>query len=177
MHFWREYGILVLIKPGPAGRNHKEESFLSPEPIWPQLLLQLILILLNAFFAAAELAVLSLNENVVRRQAEDGDKKAALLLRIVQNPTKFLSTIQIGITLAGFLGAAYAADNFASRITSWLVDGLGFTALPEEAVHSVSVILITVALSFLTLIFGELVPKRVALQKADQVARTDSGTK
>ena len=133
---------------------------MSPEPIWPQLLLQLILILLNAFFAAAELAVLSLNENVVRRQAEDGDKKAALLLRIVQNPTKFLSTIQIGITLAGFLGAAYAADNFASRITSWLVDGLGFTALPEEAVHSVSVILITVALSFLTLIFGELVPKR-----------------
>ena len=94
---------------------------MSPEPIWPQLLLQLILILLNAFFAAAELAVLSLNENVVRRQAEDGDKKAALLLRIVQNPTKFLSTIQIGITLAGFLGAAYAADNFASRITSWLV--------------------------------------------------------
>ena len=175
MHFWREYGILVLIKPGPAGRNHKEESFLSPEPIWPQLLLQLILILLNAFFAAAELAVLSLNENVVRRQAEDGDKKAALLLRIVQNPTKFLSTIQIGITLAGFLGAAYAADNFASRITSWLVDGLGFTALPEEAVHSVSVILITVALSFLTLIFGELVPKRVALQKADQVARMAGG--
>ena len=86
-------------------------------PLWPQLLLQVVLIALNAFFAATEIAVLSLNEAVVRRQAEEGDKKAVRLLAIVETPTRFLSTIQIGITLAGFLGSAFAADNFAGRIT------------------------------------------------------------
>ena len=148
---------------------------MSPDPIWPQILLQVVLILLNAFFASTEIAVLSLNENLLRREAEEGDKKAARLLRIVQAPTKFLSTIQIGITLAGFLGAAFAAENFASRITAWLVDGLGFSALPREAVQSVSVSLITLVISFFTLIFGELVPKRVAMKKAEMVARFASG--
>lgn len=148
---------------------------MSPDPIWPQLLLQVILILLNAFFAATEIAVISLNEGVLRRQAEEGDKTAARLLGIVQFPTKFLSTIQIGITLAGFLGSAFAADNFASRITVWLVDGQGFTALPRGTVQAISVVLITLVISFFTLIFGELVPKRVAMQKADQVARFASG--
>ena len=112
---------------------------------------------------------------MLRREAEEGDKKAARLLKIVQAPTKFLSTIQIGITLAGFLGAAFAAENFASRITAWLVDGLGFSALPREAVQSVSVSLITLVISFFTLIFGELVPKRVAMKKAEMVARFASG--
>ena len=148
---------------------------MSPDPIWPQILLQVVLILLNAFFASTEIAVLSLNENLLRREAEEGDKKAARLLKIVQAPTKFLSTIQIGITLAGFLGAAFAAENFASRITAWLVDGLGFSALPREAVQSVSVSLITLVISFFTLIFGELVPKRVAMKKAEMVARFASG--
>ena len=148
---------------------------MSPDPIWPQILLQVVLILLNAFFASTEIAVLSLNENLLRREAEEGDKKAARLLKIVQAPTKFLSTIQIGITLAGVLGAAFAAENFASRITAWLVDGLGFSALPREAVQSVSVSLITLVISFFTLIFGELVPKRVAMKKAEMVARFASG--
>ena len=94
---------------------------MSSDPIWPQLLLQLVLIMLNAYFAATEIAVISLNENILRRQAEDGDKKAARLLKIVETPTRFLSTIQIGITLAGFLGSAFAADNFASRIRDWAV--------------------------------------------------------
>ena len=80
-------------------------------PLWPQLLLQVILIAINAYFAATEIAVISLNEAVIRHQAEEGDKKAARLLRIVEQPTGFLSTIQIGITLAGFLGSAFAADN------------------------------------------------------------------
>ena len=148
---------------------------MSPDPIWPQVLLQVVLILLNAFFASTEIAVISLNENLLRREAEEGDKKAALLLKIVQTPTKFLSTIQIGITLAGFLGAAFAAENFASRITVWLVDGLGFSTLPREVVQSLSVSLITLVISFFTLIFGELVPKRVAMKKAETVARFASG--
>ena len=148
---------------------------MSPDPIWPQILLQIVLILLNAFFAGTEIAVISLNENLLRHQAEEGDKKAALLLRISQSPTKFLSTIQIGITLAGFLGSAFAADNFASRITDWVVNEKGFTALPASAVQTISVLLITIIISFFTLIFGELVPKRVAMKKSEQVARFASG--
>lgn len=145
------------------------------DPLWPQLLLQAVLILVNAFFAATEIAVISLNENVLAHQAENGDKKAARLLRIVRTPTRFLSTIQIGITLAGFLGSAFAAENFASRITNWLVVGKGFTAMPREAVNAASVVVITLILSFFTLILGELVPKRVAMKKADVVARFSCG--
>ena len=144
------------------------------DPIWPQLLLQVVLIALNAFFASAEIALLSLNENVLRHQAEEGDKRAGKLLAIVQTPTRFLSTIQIGITLAGFLGSAFAADNFASRITAALVNS-GFTAVPAGVINTLSVIVITIVLSFFTPVFGELVPKRVAMKKAGQVARMASG--
>ena len=144
------------------------------DPLWPQLLLQVILIALNAFFASAEIALLSVNENVLRHQAEEGDKRAAKLLNVVKTPTRFLSTIQIGITLAGFLGSAFAADNFASRITYALTEA-GFTALPAGVINTLAVIVITIVLSFFTLVFGELVPKRVAMQKADQVARTAAG--
>lgn len=154
----------------------KEEFCLPPDdPIWPQIILQIVLILLNAFFAATEIAVLSLNENVLRRQTEEGDQKAGRLLAIVRTPTRFLSTIQIGITLAGFLGAAFAADNFASRITQWLVIERGFTALPMGVVHTLAVAATTLLISFFTLVFGELVPKRVAMQKTEWVARMSSG--
>ena len=140
-------------------------------PLWPQILLQVILIALNAYFAATEIAVISLNEAVLRRQAEDGDKKAALLLKITEQPTGFLSTIQIGITLAGFLGAAFGADNLAGRLSQWLINEYQLTAAAAEAVHTLSVILITLILSYFTLIFGELVPKRVAMRKSEAVAR------
>ena len=83
-----------------------------------QLALQLFLILLNAFFAATEIAVISLNEKKIKARAEDGDKKAGRMLKMIEEPTRFLSTIQIGITIAGFLGSAFAADNFAERIRS-----------------------------------------------------------
>ena len=89
-----------------------------------QIILQIVLILLNAFFAATEIAIISLNENKVRARAEKGDKKAVKMLKIIKDPTKFLSTIQIGITLAGFLGSAFAADNFSERLTGWVVGGL-----------------------------------------------------
>ena len=75
---------------------------MPPDPIWSQLLLQVVLIAINAFFAATEIAVISLNENRLRRQAEEGDRKAAQMLRMVENSAAFLSTIQVGITLAGF---------------------------------------------------------------------------
>ena len=148
---------------------------MSSDPIWPQLLLQLILILVNAYFAATEIAVISLNENVLRREAEEGDKKAAKLLKIVEAPTRFLSTIQIGITLAGFLGSAFAADNFAGRIRDWAVLKWQLDAATAAAVNTLAVILITIILSFFTLVLGELVPKRLAMQKTEEVARFTCG--
>ena len=148
---------------------------MSTDPIWPQLLLQLILILVNAYFAATEIAVISLNENVLRREAEEGDKKAANLLKIVETPTRFLSTIQIGITLAGFLGSAFAADNFAGRIRDWAVVKWQLDASAAAAVNTLAVVIITIILSFFTLVLGELVPKRVAMQKAEEVARFTCG--
>lgn len=148
---------------------------MSPDPIWSQLLLQVVLIAINAFFAATEIAVISLNENKLRKQAEEGDGKAVQMLKMVEQPAGFLSTIQIGITLAGFLGSAFAADNFASKIVRYLVDEVQLTAIPEHVLNTLAVVLITIILSYFTLIFGELVPKRVAMQKSDQVARAVCG--
>jgi len=135
---------------------------LDAGPLWRQLLIQLILILINAFFAATEIAVVSLNDNKIKRLAEDGDKKAKKLLPLIESPTNFLSTIQIGITLAGFLGSAFAADNFSDRLVDWLVSvGVG---IPRNALDTISVIVITLVLSYFTLIFGELVPKHRAAE-------------
>ena len=95
------------------------------DPLGRQLLLILILLGVNAFFAAAEIAVISLNDNKVRRDAEAGDPAAAKMLKLVEKPAQFLSTIQIGITLAGYLNAAFAADSFSDRLVNWLVQDLG----------------------------------------------------
>ena len=145
------------------------------DPLLPQIIILIILIFLNAFFAASEMAVVSLSEGKMRKLAEDGDKKAAKLLKLIQGPDNFLSTIQIGITLAGFLASAFAADSFAERLVRWLVDGCGLTVLPEKSLHVISVIVITLILSYFTLVFGELVPKRMALKKAEKVARATCG--
>lgn len=143
--------------------------------MWRQLLLQAALILVNAFFAAAEIAVLSVNENVVRHNAEEGDKRAAKLLKIVEQPTTFLSTIQVGITLAGFLASAFAADTFASMLTNWLVNTVGITGVSAGFINTVSVILITLIFSYFTLVLGELVPKRIAMQKRDFILKISVG--
>ncbi len=148
---------------------------MASDPIGPQLLLQLVLIFINAFFASAEIAVLSLNENRLRRTAEEGDKKAAQMMKFVETPAKFLSTIQIGITMAGFLGSAFAAENFADRLTRWLVDTVHVTTLSQNVLHAVSVIVITFILAYFTLVLGELVPKRLAMKYPEKVARMASG--
>ena len=136
---------------------------MSPDPIWSQLLLQVVLIAVNAFFAATEIAVISLNENKLRKQAEEGDGKAAQMLKMVEQPAGFLSTIQIGITLAGFLGSAFAADN-SQQIVRYLVDEVQLTAIPEHVLNTLAVVLITIILSLLTLISASWWPKRVAMQ-------------
>lgn len=141
------------------------------DPLIWQLILQLLLILINAFFASTEIAVVSLNASKLRADAEEGDKRAAKLLRLLEAPTAFLSTIQIAITLAGLLGSAFAATNFSERLTNWLVLDRGFTALPAETLNTLIVILITLMLGYFTLVLGELVPKRIAMQKPMQIAR------
>ena len=143
--------------------------------IFWMILLQLALIGLNAIFACAEIAVLGVGETKLEKMAEDGNKKAAWLARLTKQPARFLATIQVAITLSGFLGSAFAAENFSGRIVDWVYDGLGFTALSRDTQSSVAVVLITLILSYLTLIFGELVPKRIAMRKAEPVAMGLSG--
>lgn len=146
----------------------------TPGPIWGSLLFQFLLIMINAFFAAAEIAVLSLNESIVKRNADTGDTNAKNLLKMLQSPGSFLSTIQVGITLVGFLASAFAANTFSDRITEALI-ALGVTFVKKQTLDTFSVVLITLILSFFTLVFGELVPKRIAMQYAYKVARFTSG--
>ncbi len=142
-----------------------------PDPLWGQLLLQLILILVNAFFACSEIAVVSLNEKKIEKLAEDGDKKAAKILSMLKRPETFLSTIQVSITLAGFLASAFAADNFAGKLSGWFYHTLQFRYLPPDTLNAIAVILVTLILSYVTLVLGELVPKRIAMNNPDKVAR------
>ena len=135
------------------------------------LLIQAGLIFLHAFFAAAEIAVISLNHAKLKKLQESGDRTAGRLLAMAEEPSGFLSTIQIGITLAGFLGSAFAAENFSDPLTHWIYDILGIQVLSPAALNTVSVIFITLILSYFTLIFGELVPKRAAMQKPYEIAR------
>ncbi|UNB89276.1 Hemolysin [Listeria innocua] len=140
---------------------------MNPDPESQQIILQLILIvvltMLNAFFASAEMALVSLNKNRVKNQAETGDKKAVMLAKLVDDPSKFLATIQVGITLAGFFSSASAATSIATRLESVF----GGSSFAKE----LSIIVVTIVLSYITLVFGELYPKRLALQKSEKIAR------
>ena len=140
-----------------------------------QLLLQLFLILINGFFAATEIAVISLSPTKLRKMAEEGYKSAPRLLKMVEEPSGFLSTIQIGITMAGYLGSAFAAENFSDYIVAWIYDGLGFQAISQAALNSIAIVLITIILGYFTLVLGELVPKRIAMKKTEAVARFTVG--
>lgn len=142
-------------------------------PLWVALPLQIILIFINAFFACAEIAVISLNENKLKKAAEEGDKKATKMLKMVTNSTVFLSTIQVCITLAGFLASAFAAENFAGTLAKYLNET--FPQLNDGLIETLCLVLITVLLSFITLVFGELVPKRIAMAKSEKVAKSVCG--
>lgn len=128
----------------------------------------LVLIALNAFFAASEIALISLNDNKIKIMADSGNKKAKQLVKILSEPTKFLATIQIGITLAGFFASAFAAESFADPLVSFIQT---FDVPITEGVLKVSIVLIiTIILAYFTLVLGELVPKRIAMQKAEGIA-------
>ena len=146
--------------------------------VW-YILLQVVLIALNALFASAEAAFLSINSARIEKIIEEGDKKtrkkAKKLQRLTKDSSKFLSTIQVAITLAGFLGSAFAADSFAEDLTDWF-NGLAFVAgngivLPE----SVFVVLITLVLSFFSIVCGELVPKKIAIKNAEKLSLALAG--
>lgn len=132
--------------------------------VW-QIILQIVLIFINAVFACAEIAVISVNDAKLAKLASEGDKRASRLKKLTEQPARFLSTIQVAITLAGFLGSAFAAGNFAVYLQK-LIPGLP---------NSVAVIIITILLSYITLVFGELVPKRMAMKKAEGMALGMSG--
>ena len=139
-----------------------------------QIVILIILIFLNAYFAATEIAFISLNDAKVEKDAKGGNKKSKQILKMLRFPSRFLATIQIGITLAGFLSSAFASDAFADVLApilnSW------FPIINIETWKGISIIIITLILSFFTLVFGELVPKRLAMKYYEKIAYATVGT-
>jgi len=138
-----------------------------------QLLVLIMLVLLNAFFAATEMAFISLNDSKVDKMAKEGNKKAIQIQKMLKAPSKFLATIQIGITLAGFLSSAIASDVFAQKLSPILFNILPVINLTVW--RNISIVFITIILSFFTLIFGELVPKRLAMKNYEKIAFSSIG--
>ncbi len=138
-----------------------------------QLFVLVILILINAYFAASEIAFISLNDAKIERSAKEGNRKAKQIEKMLKSPSKFLATIQIGITLAGFLSSAFASDTFADILAPSLNNI--FPAISVEAFRGISIVIITIILSFFTLVFGELVPKRLAMKYYEKVAYASIG--
>lgn len=132
------------------------------------IILLVILIFVNAAFASAEIAVISMSEPRLRMLAEEGDRRAKKLLYLTDQPARFLATIQVAITLAGLLQSAFAAENFAGPLVTFLIE-LGVT-IPEAALKTVCIVVITLILAYFNLVFGELVPKRIAMKKTEQMA-------
>ncbi len=138
-----------------------------------RILLLVLLTLCNAFFAAAEIALLQINETRYKKLAEEGDKKAKKIVKMLSNSANFLSTIQVGVTLSGFLSSAFAADSFADALAGLVIKGI--PTANRSVIRVIAVIVITFLLSYFTLVFGELVPKRLAMKKCDRVARFSVG--
>ena len=132
-----------------------------------QIIVLAILILINAFFAATEIAFISLNDAKIEKQAKEGNKKAKQIKKMLREPSKFLATIQIGITFAGFLSSAFAADAFADDLAPILQN---LIPLGLAVWRNISIILITIILSYFSLVFGELVPKRLAMRNSEKMA-------
>lgn len=138
-----------------------------------QIIVLAILILINAYFAATEIAFISLNDAKIAKQDKEGNKKAKQIAKMLKNPSKFLATIQIGITLAGFLSSAFASDAFADVLAPALHSAL--PAIGIEIWRGIAIVVITLILSFFTLVFGELVPKRLAMKNSEKIAYATIG--
>ncbi len=146
---------------------------MDPDPwsIILKIIILFLLILVNAFFAMSEIAIISLNDNKIRRMAEEGHKGAQKVLRLTEDSSKFLSTIQIGVTLAGFLTSASAADSFSDPLAAAMAGWLSLTNPAAIAVlDAVAMIVVTVVISYFSLVLGELAPKRIAMQRSESIA-------
>ncbi len=144
--------------PGAAAAN---------EPgAFSSIILLILLVLVNAFFAASEIAVITLNDNKIKKMAEDGNKKAAKLVKLTSNSSRFLATIQVGVTLSGFLTSASASQSFAGRLSG----ALAFLPFSPSVIYGASTVIITILLSYFSLVFGELVPKKIAMQRAEELS-------
>lgn len=150
---------------GDKGRKGNKVPDDSIGQIVLDLVIVFVFILINAFFSAVEMAVISLNDAKIKKQAEDGNKKARRVLRFIENPSTFLATIQVGVTLAGFLSSAFAADKFSGRLTYWLDPNGKYSFL-----GTVCTVVVTVILSYFSLVLGELVPKRIAQNNSEKLA-------
>lgn len=135
-----------------------------------KLVLLFVLIFFNAFFAMSEIAIISLNDTKMQKLAEEGNKKAKQIVKLTENPNRFLSTIQIGVTLAGFLASASASQNFANLIVNALKHTAIVNVIPESVINGISVVLITIITSYFSLVLGELAPKRIAMQVPEKVS-------
>ncbi len=142
------------------------ESDPGPANILSQLIVIVALILINAFFASAEMAIATVNKTRIKLLAEDGNTKAKLLEKLLEEPTKFLSTIQVGITLAGFFASAIAATGLSEDLNFYL------SQYNVPYGKEISLVLITIVLSYFILVFGEFFPKRIARRKAEKIAMT-----
>ena len=144
---------------------------MNPDPdsqsLLAQILLLVVLTLINAFLAASEIAVVSINKNRIEQKAEDGDKKAKKILKILENPTNFLSTIQVGITLVNILSGASLADSLATRLAPYIGT--------STAARSMATFIVLAILTYVSIVFGELYPKRIAMNKSEEVAMFTSG--
>ena len=141
--------------------------------MFTQIIVLIILILLNAYFAATEIAFISLNDAKIEKNAKEGNKKAKQILKMLKTPSKFLATIQIGITLAGFLSSAFASDAFADELAPVLNNLIPSVSI--EVWRGISIVIITIILSFFTLVFGELVPKRLAMKYYEKISYATIG--
>ncbi|BAE82399.1 hemolysin family protein [Desulfitobacterium hafniense] len=146
---------------------------MSDSPLLWLFLLQLIFIFFNAIFACAEIAVITMNDNKLAKLSAAGDKRALRLTKLTEQPAGFLATIQVGITLVNLLSSAVATENFSDRLVAWFA-GMGFN-IPAAVISILSVAIITVLLTYFTVLLGELIPKRLAMKKAEQIALGMSG--
>ena len=159
--------------PGPAIQlavSAAAEISTDPLSIVLKILLLFVLIIVNAFFAMSEIAIISLNDTKMERLAEEGNKKAKQIVKLTENSSRFLSTIQIGVTLAGFLTSASASQNFADMLTNALANTAVAQVIPMSVINGASVILITIITSYFSLVLGELAPKRIGMQIPEKVA-------
>lgn len=158
--------------PGPAIQLAAAAAEVSTDPlsIVLKVLLLFVLIIVNAFFAMSEIAIISLNDTKMQRLAEEGNKKAKQIVKLTENSSRFLSTIQIGVTLAGFLTSASASQNFADMLTNVLAGTAVADVIPLGVINGISIVLITIITSYFSLVLGELAPKRIGMQIPEKVS-------